>query len=136
MGIVFAEITIENVYDEADAERNRISEKDIRAVTVTAMVDTGSSTLVINEEVAGKLGLKKGKRRSTTLADGSRRFYSETNPVRINWKDRSTVCEPILAPDADEVLLGAIPLRQMNITVDPKGERLVGRPERKMIVHP
>ena len=135
MGIVYTEITLENYEDVVDAKRRRIKTKDVRSVTVKAVVDTGSSTLVINEEIRQKLGLKAGKKHRTTLADGSKRVYNETEVVMIHWKDRSTVCEPILAPEADKILLGAIPLQQMHITVDPKGEKLVGRPT-KMITHP
>jgi hypothetical protein len=35
-------------------------------------------------------------------------------------------CQPWLMPNAPEVLLGAIPLENMDIMVDPKRQRLVG----------
>jgi hypothetical protein len=35
-------------------------------------------------------------------------------------------CEPWVLPGTDEVLLGAIPLEDMDLIVDPKNQKLVG----------
>jgi hypothetical protein len=36
-------------------------------------------------------------------------------------------CRPLVIPNATEVLLGAIPLEDMDLMVDPVGQKLVGR---------
>jgi predicted aspartyl protease len=51
MGNVFAEITVKNVGDIALAQAGYIVEDNVRSVTLTAVVDTGATTLVINEEI-------------------------------------------------------------------------------------
>jgi clan AA aspartic protease len=93
---------------------------------VRALVDTGAGTLVINEEIRQKLGLGiKGLQRGT-LADGASETYQVTEPVDIHWNDRETTCRAIVIPGADSILLGAIPLEDMDLIVDPKRRQLVG----------
>jgi predicted aspartyl protease len=57
MGNVYAEITVTNTGDMTRARDGVIAEKDIRSVTLNALVETGATTLVINEEVSRQLGL-------------------------------------------------------------------------------
>ena len=127
MGTVYTELTLENAADVLDAYRARISERDIRTLIVEAMVDTGAESLVINEEVCEKLGLKTWGERELTLADGTRHVYDLMEPVRIHWKDRDMFCLPTLVPGADEILLGAVSLQEMDLIVDAKQEKLTGR---------
>ena len=127
MGTVYTELTLENAADVMLAQRDLISVRDVRSVIVDAMVDTGAGTLVINEEVSQKLGLKTWAERESTLADGSKRMYQQMNPVKIHWENRDMICQPILIPGADEILLGAFPLQEMDLIVDPKQEKLTGR---------
>jgi clan AA aspartic protease len=126
METVYSEITLKNAGDIVKARDGFIPEQQVRAVTVNALVDTGAGTLVINEEVRQKLGLVvKGLRRST-LADGTSSTWQITEPVEIRWKDRDSTCQPILLPGADSILLGAIPLEDMDLIVDPKRQELTG----------
>ena len=59
MGAVYEDITLKNVFDEANARNGLIREDEVRSLTVKAIVDTGASTIVINEEQRQKLGLEK-----------------------------------------------------------------------------
>ncbi|MDR1970632.1 MAG: aspartyl protease family protein [Treponema sp.] len=126
MGLVYADVTLKNAVDAGEAQRGHIKEKEIRAVAVRALVDTGSGTLVINEEIREKLGLAvKGLRRSE-LADGSKETYQLTEPVEVHWEDRDAVCRALVIPGAKDVLLGAIPLEDMDLIVDPARQVLTG----------
>jgi clan AA aspartic protease len=126
MGIVHAEITLKNAGDVIKARDGIITEQKIRAAAVTAVVDTGAGTLVINEETRQKLGLViKGLRRAT-LADGASAAYQVTEPVEIHWKDRDTVCKALVLPGADSILLGVIPLEDLDLIVDPTRQELAG----------
>ena len=127
MGCVYAEITLKNAADLTAVQLGLIGESKVRSVVVNALVDTGAGTLVINEEVNQKLGLKVDQVRESTLADGSKHMYKRMEPVRVHWKNRDTICIPTVVPGADEVLLGAIPLEDMDLIVDPKEEKLTGR---------
>jgi clan AA aspartic protease len=126
MGIVYTEITLKNAADVAKARDGFIPEKGIRTAIVTAMVDTGAGTLVINEELHQKLGLVTKGLRRTALADGVSTIYQVTEPIEIHWEDRVTACMAVVIPGADQILLGAIPLEDMDLIVDPKGQRLAG----------
>jgi clan AA aspartic protease len=126
VGIVYSEIILKNAADVAKARDGFIPEKEIRTVAVRAMVDTGAGTLVINEEIRQKLGLVTTSLRRTALADGVSAIYQVTEPVYINWEDRDTACMAVVIPNADNILLGAIPLEDMDLIVDPKRQQLVG----------
>jgi clan AA aspartic protease len=126
MGTVYAEIILKNAADTSAVQRGYITDKDIRMCAVRALVDTGAGTLVINEAVRQQLGLTIKGLRGAYLADGVRQVCRVTEPVEIHWKDRDTACPALLLPGAEEVLLGAIPLEDMDLIVDPAGRELKG----------
>ena len=126
MGIVHAEITLKNLREESLADQGIIKDSEVRQVTVTAVVDTGAGTLVINEAIREKLGLKiKGTRRAA-LADGAAHDYEVTEPVSVHWKNRDSPCKAFVLPNSSKVLLGAIPLEDMDLIVNPAKQELVG----------
>jgi clan AA aspartic protease len=126
MGIVYAELTLKNAGDSTNAKRGIINQTEIRETTVTAMVDTGAATLVINEAVRQQLGLEIASEYVAELADGSSHTYLKTEAVQIQWNNRESVCQAILVPNASEVLLGAIPLEEMDLIINPLKQELTG----------
>jgi clan AA aspartic protease len=126
MGIVRTAITLKNVRDIFKAEDGVIKEQEIRQTTINALVDTGAWTLVINEAIREELGLTVTKTESGTLADGTYSVYNFVGPLEVRWKDRHVICEALVLPDAEEVLLGAIPLEAMDLTINPRKEEVVG----------
>ena len=126
MGTVHAEITLKNMVNVTNAKNGLISEKDVQSITVTAVVDTGAASLVINEDQCEKLGLSIVKERSARVADGRRVFCRVTDPVEVHWKNRRTSCEAMVIPGAETVLLGAIALEGMDLMVDPVNLELAG----------
>jgi len=125
MSIVQTEITLRNADDIMAVRRGFIKDSDIRKITVNSIVDTGAWTLVINEEIREKLGLEIVGSESGTLADGTKQEYNLAGPLEVRWKNRRTTCEALVIPDADDILLGAIPLEAMDLTINPRRE-LVG----------
>ncbi|MCL2215325.1 MAG: clan AA aspartic protease [Treponema sp.] len=125
MSIVKTEITLKNLNDKTRADEGLIDESKIRKITVNALIDTGAWTLVINETVREKLGLKLLGTELEALANGSIAEYSVAGPVEIKWKNRRVTCDALVLPEADEVLLGTIPLEAMDLTINPRRE-LVG----------
>ena len=126
MGTFFEEITLVNSRDIGNAREGLIPEAKIRAITLEAMPDTGAYTLVINEEVRQKLGLAIVNTLTANLADGSATKCGQTEPVEIRWKNRETSLRALVVPNASKVLLGAIPLEDMDLCVDPVNRRLTG----------
>jgi len=126
MGMVHAEITLKNAIDMGNARRGMIKDSEVRQTTVTAVVDTGAGTLVINEAIRQKLGLEIQGTRRATLADGAAHDYEVTEPVSVHWKNRDSSCNAFVLPDSNKVLLGAIPLEGMDLIVNPVKQELVG----------
>jgi len=126
MGTFYEAITLENSRDRAFAESGYLKDDQIRAVDVEAMPDTGAWTLVINEEVRQKLGLKKDRPVKSSMADGATGEYDLTEPVGISWKNRHTIQQAVVVPTAKDILLGALPLEALDLCVDPVNKRLVG----------
>jgi len=125
MGNVYAEITVQNKRDLMKAREGSILEKDVRAVTITALVDTGATTLTINEDIRQQLGLNIEETRTTNLAGGFKIDCQITEPVQINYKNRQVSINAAVLPGGN-VLLGVIPLEFMDLIVDPVRRELVG----------
>jgi clan AA aspartic protease len=126
MGLVHAEITLRNAGDVTNVRRGYIKEPEIRQLNITAMVDTGAATLVINEAVRQQLGLVMESTYAAELADGSAQTYGLTEAVQVQWKNRKVACQAIVVPNANDVLLGAIPLEAMDLIINPSKQELVG----------
>jgi hypothetical protein len=63
---------------------------------------------------------------SAILADGTRHVYQVTEPLYILWTNRATSCRALVIPNAHCVLLGVIPLEDMDLIVDPVRQELAG----------
>jgi len=125
MGNVYAEITVKNCIDLAKAREGIISDNEVRTVTLTALVDTGATSLVINEEICKQLGLSIIYTRTANLAGDLKLDCKITEPVQINWKNRQVDINAMILP-GNKILLGVIPLEFMDLMVDPVNQKLVG----------
>jgi len=125
MGLVHAEITLKNAGDVTGVRRGFIKEPEIRQTVVQAVVDTGAMTLVINEQLCRQLGLGITGAKVATLANNAKETVKIAEPVEVHWKNRSMTCEPWVV-GSGRILLGAIPLENMDLIVDPAGQELVG----------
>jgi clan AA aspartic protease len=130
MGFVHATITLSNSGDEDMVFRGLMPPESIRKTEVRAIVDSGASTLVINEAIQKQLGLRVLETTTIALADGSRQECEVVGPIDIRFKNRHTVTSSLVIPTADEVLLGVIPLEGMDVIIDPKTQELVLPPDR------
>jgi len=126
MGYVYADITIKNGQDVLGHMKGTIQEPDIRQTTVQAMVDTGAGTLIMNDILRQELGLVVMGEKYATLANRAVKMCKYTEPVQVNWGNRSSMVSAVIMEGADEVLLGAIPLEEMDLVVDPARRTLIG----------
>jgi hypothetical protein len=124
MSVFKEEITLSNVADKVRVECGVL--KEVRSMTLQAMPDTGAWTMVINEATRRELGLGIEGAIGATLADDSTSIYNQTEALKIQWKNRSTIQQALLVPNADDILLGALPLEALDLMVDTVNERLVG----------
>jgi len=126
MGEVRAKITLKNGSDIVLARNGHISDQNIRSAIVNAVVDTGAVTLVMGEKLRKELGLAIIKVQTATLAGGSKTYSKITEPVEIHWNDRTSSVQAWVLPEEEDVLLGQIPLEEMDLIVDPKKQELIG----------
>ncbi|GAB6392057.1 MAG: aspartyl protease family protein [Treponematales bacterium] len=126
MGETIAKIRLVNSVDQILAMRGVLKESEVRQRVVDAVVDTGAYTLVIPEALRGQLGLDVTGQDSVTLAGNVPHKSASAAPVTIHWEDRHSTISPIVLAGGDEVLLGFIPLEEMDLRVDPVHRRLEG----------
>ena len=98
----------------------RYPEKE--SIEVEALADTGALFLIIPEHVRLQLNLDKLLDKEVTLADGSRRMVPYVGPIETRFKNRAAFVGAIVM--GDQVLLGAIPMEDMDLVVVPKDRRV------------
>lgn len=93
-----------------------------RSVEVEALADTGSTFLIIPEHIRLQLALEEHDQKEVTLADGSRKKLAYVGPIEARFKNRSAFVGAIVM--GDQVLLGAIPMEDMDLVVFPQDRRV------------
>jgi clan AA aspartic protease len=91
---------------------------DIEPVQTDALVDIGSVFLVIPEHVRIQLQLDEHDKKEVTLADGSCRLVPYVGPIETRFKNRVAFVGALVM--GDEVLLGAIPMEDMDLVLLPQ----------------
>lgn len=129
IGLVYAEIDLANGGDMYLFRQNLLGEEKIKQVTVNALVDSGAYMLCINENVKTQLDLPVIEKQFSRLADETLLELEVVDPVEIRFENRSTTVRAIVLPGNSEVLLGAIPMEDMDVLIDPKRQKLVVNPE-------
>lgn len=111
MGLVTAEIGLENP-----------REPTLRPLEINALVDSSSVHLCIPEHVKIQLKLEAVDEKEVTLADGGKKLVPYVGPVLIRFKNRVGFAGALVM--GDQVLLGAIPMEDMDLVILPK-ERIL-----------
>jgi len=93
------------------------ADRTLEAVKVKALVDTGALHLCIPEHIALQLGLQELEKREVTLADGHKKLVPYVGPVQIAFHHRHCFAGAMVM--GDEVLLGAIPMEDMDLVIHP-----------------
>lgn len=91
---------------------------ELKQVEVDALVDTGAIHLCIPEHVRIQLELEESDKKDVTLADGSEKLVSYVGPIEIRFKNRVGFAGALVM--GDQVLLGAIPMEDMDLVIIPK----------------
>lgn len=129
MGVIYAEITLINAGDLEMARRHIIGEEEVKRITVNMLVDTGSVYMCINESVQAQLQLSVVEKRKGQLADGRIVEYDVVGPIEVRFKNRRCVVDAMVLPGDNELLLGAIPLEDMDVLIHPYRQELIVNPE-------
>ncbi|MBC7784333.1 MAG: aspartyl protease family protein [Burkholderiales bacterium] len=95
---------------------------DLEPFEVEALADTGAVHLCIPETVQLRLRLEANQTKTVTLADGSQRQVPYVGPVEVRFKNRTGYVGALVM--GDTVLLGAIPMEDMDLVVLPLEQRV------------
>ncbi len=129
MGLVYAEIDLLNGGDVYLQRKKLLDEKDVKQVRVNALVDSGAYMLSINETVRAQLDLPFIQKQFGTLADETLIEVDVVGPVEVHFENRSTTVRAIVLPGDAEIFLGAIPMEDMDVLIDPRQQKLVVNPK-------
>ena len=129
MGLIYAELELENPEDQALYRKGYIKETDIRIEKVTALVDSGAYFMYINEHIQAQLDLPIVRHNEVELADGSIKKLPIVGPLTVNFANRGTSCDAIVLPGKSEILLGAIPKEAFDVVLNLKKQTMEVNPE-------
>ena len=115
MGHVFAQIELSNP-----------RQADLAPVAVTAMAGTGALMLCIPETVASRLDLETESMRDVLVVDGRSLRVPYVGPIRVAYGNRFCFVGALVF--GDQVLLGAVPMEDMDLVVDPSRRKLTADP--------
>jgi clan AA aspartic protease len=122
MGHVFADIQLSNP-----------RKPELAALKARALVDTGALMLCIPEHLALQLGLETESEREVSMADGRSRKVPYVGPIKVNFEKRFCYVGTLVL--GDEVLLGAVPMEDMDLVVLPGRRELAVDPASPNIPH-
>ena len=129
MGKVTTTLAIQNLIDQADAERGMIPVEQIRSVILeNVLVDTGATTLCLPKDVIARLGLRILKQVVVETATGisEARIFQD---AKISLCGREGTFECLELPEGKTPLLGVIPMEMLGIEVDLKHQSLKVLPD-------
>ncbi len=116
MGLVYSSILLSNPV-----------KPDLKPIEVRCLVDTGSTFLCIPQHLAIQLQIETLETREATLADGSSQSVPYAGPIKISFENRNCFAGTLVL--GDEVLLGAVPMEDMDLVVQPKFLKLSVNPD-------
>ena len=116
MGLISAEIELSNPRD-----------RNINPITVKSLADNGSLHLCVPEHVAIQLELEELYKREVTTADGKKHLVPYMGPILLKFLNRGCFTGALVF--GDEVLLGAVPMEDMDILISSAKQALIVNPE-------
>ena len=116
MGLVYSDIKLSNPV-----------KPELQPLNIKCLADSGSTYLVIPQHIATQLQLTELETREATTADGSSHTVPYAGPVKVNFENRNCFVGALIM--GDEVLLGAVPMEDMDLVVIPKLLKLAVNPE-------
>ncbi len=110
-----------------------MDESKVRRSKVTAFVDSGAYMMCINETVKEQLGLGIIDEQIVGLATGQKERLKITEPLEVVFLNRSTSCRALVLQGDAKILLGSIPMEDLDVIIDPKTQTLALPPDRPYV---
>ena len=116
MGLVYTAISLSNPGDSS-----------VQVLQAQALVDSGAINLCIPMRIAEQLKLELLETREVITADAQRTSVPYVGPVQVSFANRSCYTGALVL--GDSVLLGAIPMEDMDLIINPREQKLTVNPE-------
>jgi clan AA aspartic protease len=116
MGLVNTKIILKNPRKE-----------ELTPLEVEALADSGAVHLCIPEHIKIQLKLEEIDKKEVTLADGGKKLVPYVGPIEIKFKNRVGFAGALVM--GDQILLGAIPMEDMDLVILPKKRMLDVNPD-------
>lgn len=100
---------------------------ELQPVEVEALVDPGAVTLCLPQHVRLQLNLEEADRREVTVASGKKEVVPYVGPVKVTCFGRSCYTGALVL--GDRVLLGSVPLEDMDLVVSLTKRQVMVNPE-------
>ena len=105
----------------------------LEAVETQALADSGALMLCIPAALAKQLQLTQESEREVSVADGRSIRVPYVGPVKVRCQGRLCFVGALVL--GDDVLLGAVPMDDMDLTINPSRQRLEPDPRSPDIPH-
>ena len=99
----------------------------VQVLQAQALVDSGAINLCIPMRIAEQLKLELLETREVITADAQRTSVPYVGPVQVSFANRSCYTGALVL--GDSVLLGAIPMEDMDLIINPREQKLTVNPE-------
>jgi clan AA aspartic protease len=116
MGLIYADIELANAKNGS-----------LKSMAVKALVDTGAMTLCIPEHIAIQLQLQEIEKREVTTADERSHLVAYVGPVQIKFANRTCFTGALVI--GESVLMGAVPMEDMDLVISPSGQTVTVNPK-------
>jgi clan AA aspartic protease len=100
---------------------------ELQGLEVRALADSGAMHLCIPEQIAIQLQLRELEQREVILADGRRRTVPYMGPIEVRFANRRCFIGAMVL--GNEVLLGAIPMQDMDLVLRTQLQSITVNPE-------
>jgi clan AA aspartic protease len=120
-------------YVRADIQLKNPRIASLSPVDISALVDTGALMLCIPKHLQVQLKLEELEKREVTTADGKRQLVPYVGPIQVKFENRNCFVGALVL--GDEVLLGAVPMEDMDIIVAPAHKKVVVNPDSPNFPH-
>lgn len=115
MGLITTKVELRNPLDT-----------NLAPYMATALVDTRALHLCLPKHVVLQLGLQTVQQREVSTADGQRHVRDYVGPVEVTFGNRSCFVGAFVL--GEEVLLGAVPMEDLDLIVSPSRQTVEVNP--------
>lgn len=109
MGLIYAGLSLANP-----------RKPELKPMQVRALADSGALHLCIPEHIAIQLELEELYSREATTTDGCKHLCPYVGPIQLRFENRGCFTGAMVL--GDEVLLGAVPMEDMDVMLSQRGK--------------